>query len=276
MDNVINKLLFKENVKCKVSKKILSGMYDGCIDRINSLVGNEFDIYGFFGREIVRFGNGKVIDIDIDDEYFIFKLEVVSIVGKFDTRFLDLYIDVDLENSKINGYLAKNLSLIPDEILKDKGLFKKYLIVDLEWLYKMRNFLYIPIFDSTFLFKYIKGIKYSEFKIKVGNYPKNKNRIMDCGEYVSGIDFCNLKGVYSVYEISDKDGFCANRFENEKIMSLHLDGYEFEKIGFVDVKDVKIDVNEVDILVETFTSTKIDDLEILHLGLESVMGFVKK
>jgi len=276
MGNVMNKFLFKENVKSKVSKKILSGKHDGCLEKVYGLTGTEFEISGFFGREIVKFGNGKVISIDVDDEYFIFNLEIVSIIGKFDTRFLDLFIDIVIEDKKINGYLAKSLSLIPDEVLKDDNLFKKYIIVDLEWLYKMRNFLYITIFDSTFLFKYIKGMKYSEFKIKVGNYPKNKNRIMDCGEYICGIDFCNLKGVYSVYDIPDKESFCANRFENEKIMSLHLDRYGFEKIGFIDVKDAKIDTNEVDILVETFTNVKIDDLEILHLGLEGVIGFIKK
>ena len=276
MDNVMNKFLFKENVKCKVSKKILSGKHDGCLEKVYDLIGIEFEIYGFFGIEIVKFGNGKVISIDVDNEYFIFNLEVVSIVGKFDTRFLDLYIDIVIEDKKINGYLAKSLSLIPDEILKDKDLFKKYLIVDLEWLYKMRNFLYITIFDSTFLFKYIKDIEYSEFKIKVGNYPNNKDRIMDCGEYVNSIDFCNLRGIYSVYDISDKESFCTNRFENEKMMRLHLSGYGFEKIGFVNVKDVKIGNDDVDTLVETFTNVKIDDLEILKIGLEGVVGFMKK
>ena len=32
----------------------------------------------------------------------------------------------------------------------------------------------------------------------------------------------------------------------------------------------------MDILVETFTNVKIDDLEILKIGLEGVVGFVKK
>ena len=60
------------------------------------------------------------------------------------------------------------------------------------------------------------------------------------------------------------------------MMRLHLSGYGFEKIGFVNVKDVKIGNDDVDILVETFTNVKIDDLEILKIGLEGVVGFIKK
>jgi len=276
MDNVMNKFLFKENVKCKVSKKILSGKHDGCLEKIYDLIGIEFEIYGFFGREIVKFGNGKVISIDVDNEYFIFNLEVVSIVGKFDTRFLDLYIDVVIEDKKINGYLAKSLSLIPDEILEDKDLFKEYLIVDLEWLYKMRNFLYITIFDTTFLFRYVKDIKYSEFKIRVGNYPNSKQRVMDCGEYVSSIDFTNLKGVYSVYDILDRESFCKDKCKYKKLLELHLSGSGFKKIGFLEIKDVKIGSDGVDIVIETFTNVKVDDLEILKLGLDEIIGFVRK
>ena len=101
MDRVINKYLFKENVKCKISKKILSGKYDGCLEKVYDLIGNEFSVNGFFNERVVTLGNGRVISIDIDDENFIFNLEIVSIIGKFDTRFLDLYIDVDIEDGKI-------------------------------------------------------------------------------------------------------------------------------------------------------------------------------
>ena len=276
MDRVINKYLFKENVKCKISKKILPGKHDGCLEKVYDLVGNEFSVNRFFNERVVTLVNGRVISIDIDDENFIFNLEIVSIIGKFDTRFLDLYIDVDIEDGKMSVYLVKHPSIIPEEILEDKDLIIKYMRVDLEWLYKMRNFLYITIFDSTFLFRYIKDIKYSEFKIKVGNYPKNKKRIMDCGRYVGPIDFNNLKGVYSIYDIFDKESFCKDECKHVELLELHLNGNEFKKIGFLEIKDVKIGDDGVDIVVETFSSEKIDDLEILKLGLEGVLGFVIK